>query len=257
MSNYLKELELKKERKKALKCLVGKKALVLCSKKNKKITFFKCSTLELKEIAIKSIDDYCNIIALDENKDEITVSENIIDCSLILSLKHLRDSLKSLFIEREYIRVAEIRKDLKGQWCNNLNSGTNINLDTILSFNRKYPSEHKVSVTKLIPLLKTEVCQHESMLLCFNKEERSICLANIDISAKGICVNKPVKVKPKDFFKVESEESFKNGFYYGLNEIENIVDDVCDYYQDYFDYSEDYSVKKSIFKKGSKKIFSF
>lgn len=242
--NYLDEFKLKKEKKEALSNLVGKKAIVLCGKQflsSLSIHINGYYSFDLKEITIKSIDNYCNIIGFSNDKTEFIISENIVDDVLILNLERLRDILESLFIKKEYINLAHVPvKD--GEWVYNLSSTEKINLDKLMISTRfGYTHESETSMIDLIPAFKTDVNSEKPLLLCFNTNVQTICLEETKVSAKGLCVG---------YLKIESEESFKNGFYYGLEDIANIVEDICNYHQEYF-------IEKNILKKCLEKILSF
>ena len=160
----------------------------------------------------------------------------------MFNLKHLRDVLESLFIKKECIIVAPIKLKFLRQtkWCYNLKCSEEINLDILLTFEKLTSLMEKSDSINSIPRLKTEVNNKNSLLLCFDTNSQTICLKETKVSARGILVSSTI---------VESEESFKRGFYYGLEDVSNIVEDICNYHQEYF-------IERNIFRKCLDKVLS-
>lgn len=256
MSNYLEEVKIKQERKETLESLIGKKAFVLCGEKcisslTTKIDEYYC--LYLKQITIQYIDKYCNVIGFSDDNKEFIIAEGIVEDIVILELKYLKDILERLFIKRESINVANI-SELNSKMSFNLVCTKEINLDTFFILGNvnsrdyyyfkdiKHSRKNESNISYLVTKLRDDINDKNPLLLSFNKDKHMISIVKTTTTcAEGIIIGDS---------KIESIESFRGGFYYGLDEVTNIIEDISDYYQEYF-------TEKTIFKKFLEKIFSF
>lgn len=216
MSNYLEEVKLKKERKKYLKSkFVGKKAFILIEKLAIKDDSYHQSILSifdnsitLKQVKITSVCEDLRLIAMDKNKEKFIIPEYVAEELLILDLEHLKDRLTSLFIKRESILLSGIDK-----YSRNLLPKR---MDLSEYFNAN------ISVYDYIPNSKKNICKEYPIVLSLDVLTNKISFMSTNSSANGILLN---------YKNVVSVESFINGFYYGLDEMPDLVEDIVKYSQ--------------------------
>lgn len=243
MTNYLEKVKLKKDRKEYLETLIDKKVLIFYGKINSlplKNLYFKDYALYLKQIVVKNIDDDCNVIGFSEHKEKFFISDWMFDKVFISNLEDLKNNLEMLFVKKESIDVARLIDD-EVENLNILRCSDLINLDTLLHSKEDINSIKKLSLVNDVPLSKYDVCTEKTFLFCFDTKKQSISAEKLGVSAKGLIVGNS---------RVESIESFKNGFYYGTEDLINIVDDVSNHYKYHF-------IEENLFKKFLGRIFSF
>lgn len=252
MNNYLEEMKLKKARRKELETLIGKKALLLYqdlkylpndSDKNissTKNTISKCMRqMYLDELMIVDVDKECNLIA-GYNDKFITINEACIKDTLIFETEMLKDILESFFFNNQDCKIPHISKlhiSLKKEVS--LDSKTNnvMNLTDILSFVNFDNGRIINNPLEFMPKSKVDVSKDKPFLLNFSPSLNMISLVEVSkVSSDEIHIGSEAKTK----------KSFEDGFYYGMNEVDNIVEDILSYYSDYFNKSNSFieSVKK-------------
>lgn len=242
MSNYLEEVELKKAKKEYLESYyIGKKSLVLCLKEFSTVSN-DCSnkySIVLKELKITSIDDNLNIIGVDNSLNEFCINENLASKIIILNLEDLKVLLLSLFMKKQYVEM--VKYPVTTNLLSNLKDVDNVNLDKLFISQEVGFNNTNKYLYHYVPYSKVNIEKKKPLILCFDKKINEICLKKTSASHNGILINS------KDIVSVDN---FKNGFYYGLDELDNIVNDIINYYNEYFN-------EKSMFRKFLEKVFSF
>ena len=255
MNNYLEEMESKKVRRKELEALIGKKALLLYQdlkylfddsdksiSSTKNIISKSMKQIYLDELIIIDVDKECNLIA-EYNDRFITINEKCIKDTLIFNTDMLKDILEPFFFNNQDCKIPYISKpsiSLRKEVSLNSKINNIMNLTDILSFVNFDNTRITDNTLEFMPKNKMDVNKDKPFLLNFSPSLNRISLVEVSkLSPKKIYIDSEIKTK----------KSLEKGFYYGIDEVGNIVEDILSYYSDYFN-------KSNSFIKSVEKLFS-
>lgn len=209
---YLEDIKLKNERKQYLESnFVGKKAFMLVEKAeyNSSTNYSKChNSIKIKQVKITAVTDRLNVVVVDKNMKKAFVRGYAVEKLLILDLEEVKDKLVSLFVKKEEITVASPLTFGK-EIC-----PRTVTLDILFN--------SRLDVYSNMPDSKYKVSTTRPIILHLDIVKNKILFKEVGSAVNGLLLNSD---------EIVSVEAFSNGFYYGLDEMSNLVDDVITYSQ--------------------------
>lgn len=250
---FLDEINVQKSKYEKIKKYEGKKSLIMSFKENgytdKNFVRWKNNILFFEEVFISSVSENLEIAVVTSDSKEINIPYENYQDVLILNVEKLIHILELLFIENKRILI------------NNSNNFKNINsinrLDSLEYFkfekffyeieNTYYYSgiKERSLLDKTIDY-KKDVSTKRPFVIKFNKDTKNIILSKVTgCYANGLVI---------DSKNIELND-YLNGCFYGLCELNNMIQDISEYYKDYFKTSNKSLDKEVIQNISEKEIY--